>query len=76
MGAVLKAGRPPDPMAMGDMSWARWAWFPGIGAGSNQGALVPAWGNVCRIPEGSRLLGQDAAWLHGFVKPKLQVHGT
>lgn len=36
---------------------------------SNQGALVPAWGNVCRIRRGSRRCGAGC----GMVAPRIEI---
>jgi hypothetical protein len=52
------------------------AWSLSIRDSSNTGALDPAWDRVCRLPRARALLGQDAAWLPGFVKPELQVLGS
>ena len=37
-----------------------------VRAGSNSGALVPAWISVCRFSRARAPLWQDAAWLRGF----------
>ena len=39
----------------------------------DQGALGSTWGNACCIPRARAPVGRSAAWLIGFVKPKLRT---